>query len=65
MDMKEIKRWPNIITAAKELGINKSSISMSCRGKQKQTKGFKWVYERQDLEGEIWKKIRATRHTSL
>ncbi len=55
MDMEEIKRWPNIITAAKELRIHKSNISQACKGSYKQVGGFKWVYERQDLDGEIWK----------
>jgi len=54
LDMKEIKRWPNIVTAAKELGI--CSIGQTWKGKQKQAGGFKWAYERQNLDGEIWKK---------
>ena len=54
-DMEEIKRWPNIATAAKELGIHGSLISRVCRGKLNQARGFKWVYERQDLDGEIWR----------
>ncbi len=55
MDMEEIKRWPNIITAAKELGIHNGSIGMVCRGRKNHAGGYKWVYERQDLEGEVWK----------
>ena len=55
MDMEEIKRWPNIITAKKKLGITNNDISLACKGKINQVKGFKWVYERQDLDGEIWK----------
>ena len=55
MDMEEIKRWPNIITASKELGIHKSSIAMACRGSRDRAKRYKWAYERQDLDGEIWK----------
>ena len=55
MNMKEIKRWPTIITAAKELGMNSSSITKACKGKLNQTEGFKWGYERRDLDGEIWK----------
>ena len=55
MEMKEIKRWSNIAAAAKELKISQSGISQACRGKQKRSRGFKWVYERQDLDGEIWR----------
>ena len=55
MDMKEIKRWINITTAAKGLGIHKGSIGQTCQEKRGHAGGFKWVYERQDLDGEIWK----------
>nr|QBK85552.1 MAG: HNH endonuclease [Marseillevirus LCMAC101] len=58
MDMKEIKTWPNIITAAKELKINKTNIGMACRGSRKRAGRFKWAYERQDLDGEIWKEYK-------
>ncbi len=54
MDMDEIKRWPNIITASKELGISTTSIGNACR-RYDHARGFKWVYERQELDGEIWK----------
>ena len=55
MDMEEIKRWPNIITAAKELGIDNSDIGKVCRGKLSRVGGYKWAYERQHLDGEIWR----------
>ena len=55
MDMEEIKKWPNIITAAKELKINNGRIGTACKGKRDQTGVFKWAYERQDLDGEIWR----------
>ena len=55
MDMEEIKTWPNIITAERKLGIASSSISSVCKGKLKSAGGFKWVYKRQNLEGEIWR----------
>jgi len=57
MGMEEIKRWPSILVASKDLGINKGNIGMACRGscKYKHAGGFKWAYERQDLDGEIWK----------
>ena len=55
IDMGEIKRWPNIMTAAKELGMCNVSIGKACKGKLKTSGGFKWAYERQDLDGEIWK----------
>ena len=55
VDMEEIKTWPNITTAAKELGICRSSISGVCRGDRNRVGGFKFVYQRQDLDGEIWK----------
>ncbi len=66
MDMEEIKRWPNIITASKELGINRSSISTVCsthvvgakRGKIYQAGGYRWTYERQDLDEEVWKEYK-------
>ena len=53
--MKKIKRWPNITTAAKELKISRSSIGKACRGERNHVGGFKWAYERQNLDGEIWK----------
>ena len=55
MDMEEIKTWPNITDAAKELGISRCNISGVCRGDRKRTGGFKFAYQRQDLDGEIWK----------
>nr|QBK85735.1 MAG: HNH endonuclease [Marseillevirus LCMAC101] len=58
MGMEEIKRWLNNITAAKELGISSSNISKVCRGLRKQVGGFKWSYERQNLDGEIWKEYK-------
>ncbi len=54
-DMKEIKTWPSIITAANKLGIDPSGITKACKGKLNHTGGYKWGYERQDLDGEIWK----------
>ena len=60
MNMEEIKKWANIITAADELGINSSNIGQACRGKLNHAGKFKWSYERQNLDSEIWKK-----HNSL
>ena len=51
VDMKEIKTWLNITSAAKDLGINKSNICQSCKGTVNQAGGFKCVYERQNLDG--------------
>nr|QBK86182.1 MAG: HNH endonuclease [Marseillevirus LCMAC101] len=59
MDMVEIKKWSNIITAAKELGIARGIITQVCKGKYNQAGGFKWAYERQDLNGEIWKEHKS------
>ena len=53
MDMKEIKRWPSIVSAEKELGVCK--ICYACKGKYKHSGGYKWAYEKQTLDGEIWK----------
>nr|QBK85694.1 MAG: HNH endonuclease [Marseillevirus LCMAC101] len=58
MEMKKIKRWPNITTAADELKIHKSNITQACKGKLNQARGYKWAYERQDLDGEIWKEYK-------
>ena len=55
MKMKEIKRWSNITTASNDTGIHRSNIGKACKGKLKHTGGFKWSYERQNLDGEIWK----------
>ena len=41
MDMEEIKRWTNITTAAKELGIYKNGINNACSRKYKSAGGFK------------------------
>jgi hypothetical protein len=60
MDMKEIKRWVSITLAAKELGIHNGSIGMVCKGRKNHAGGYKWVYERQDLEGEIWKEYNSS-----
>ena len=59
MDMEEIKRWPSIITASRELGINNSHITQVCKGRLEKFGGFKWAYERQDLDGEIWKDYKS------
>lgn len=53
MDMKEIKRWPSIAVAEKELGVCK--ICYACQGKYKHVGGYKWAYEKQTLDEEIWK----------
>ncbi len=58
MSMEEMKTWTNIITAANELKIVRSNISLVCRGERNHAGGFKWVYERQDLDGEIWKEYK-------
>ena len=55
MEMEEVKRWFNMATAERKLGISKSSISEACKGKRRQAGGYKWAYERQDLDSEIWK----------
>ncbi len=55
MNMEEMRTWPDIITAANKLGIDQSSITKACRKKRNHAGGFKWAYERQDLEGEIWR----------
>ncbi len=55
MSGKEIKRWPTITEAARKLRINNSNIGEVCKGKYKQAGGFKWEFERQDLNGEIWR----------
>lgn len=39
-----IKVWKNAKQAAETLGLHRSSISMCCQGKQKQTGGFIWKY---------------------
>nr|QBK85750.1 MAG: HNH endonuclease [Marseillevirus LCMAC101] len=59
-DMKEIKTWPSIITAANKLGIDPSGITKACKGKLNHTGGYKWAYERQDLDGEIWKEYKLS-----
>ncbi len=59
MSMKEIKRWPNIAAAAKKLRIPGTNISMACKGSYSYAGGFKWAYERQDLDGEIWKECES------
>lgn len=38
------KTYPSIIECARELRLNKSSISNVCNGKQKQTKGYHFYY---------------------
>lgn len=55
MDMKEIKTWPNIITASNKLGIDPSGITKACKGKLNRVGGYKWTYERQDLDGRFGK----------
>ena len=59
IDMKEIKKWSNIATAERNLGISSTCISKVCKGKRKTAGGFKWTYERQDLDGEIWKEYES------
>ena len=38
------KTYPSVKQCAEELGLNKSSISNVCNGKQKQTKGYHFYY---------------------
>ncbi len=58
MDMEEIKIWKNITSAERKLGISHGSICRVCKGKLNSSGGYKWAYERQDLEGEIWKEYK-------
>lgn len=39
-----IKKWESIINASKELKINPSGISATCKGKRKSAGGYKWKY---------------------
>ncbi len=55
MDMEEIKTWTNITLAAKEFGIAGTNIGKVCRGLRNHAGWYKWAYERQNLDGEIWK----------
>lgn len=44
LDGNRIKIWPNIATAKRELGVNDTSVSFCCRGKQKTAGGYVWKY---------------------
>ncbi|MEW5569691.1 zinc-ribbon domain-containing protein [Rossellomorea marisflavi] len=41
-----IKKWDAIVDAAKEIGIHSTGIGMACKGKLRQSGGFKWMYEK-------------------
>lgn len=36
--------WPSITAAAEALNINKSGITMACKGQLRTSGGFKWTY---------------------
>lgn len=40
-----IKMWESITQASKELNIKRENISACCRGKQKTTCGYIWIYD--------------------
>lgn len=48
-----IKIWDSIKQASKELNIDNSAISKCCRGKLKQTGGFKWKYIGDEENGNL------------
>jgi len=40
----ELKTWPSMLYATKQLGIDRSTVSKCCRGMKKTCGGFKWKY---------------------
>ena len=50
LDRKFIKKWDAAMEVQRELGIKQGNISSCCRGRLKQTGGFRWMYY------EDWKK---------
>ena len=44
LDGNFLKVWDSFSEIKKELGFHHSTISDCCRGKQKQSKGYKWKY---------------------
>mgnify|MGYP001577795523 CR=1 FL=1 len=39
-----IRNWDGMADVQRELGITRSSIAKVCKGKARQTGGFKWKY---------------------
>ena len=48
-----IKIWDSMMDVERELGIDPSSISRCCRGKQKSAGGFIWKYLEEENENEV------------
>jgi len=44
-----IKEWTCSSEASEELGIDSSSITKCCKGKQITSKGYKWIYKEQNI----------------
>ena len=45
-----IKTWESIKKASKTLNIDSSAITKCCKGKLKQTGGFKWQYHDEGVD---------------
>lgn len=41
-----IREWISTSTAARETGLNVGNISLCCRGKYKQSGGYRWEYKK-------------------
>lgn len=44
LDRKFIKKWDAAMEVQRELGIKQGNISSCCRGRLKQTGGFRWMF---------------------
>ncbi|MBR2772630.1 MAG: HNH endonuclease [Bacteroidales bacterium] len=44
LDGQFIKKWDGAMEVQRELGIKSSNISACCRGRLKQTGGYRWMY---------------------
>ena len=47
LDGKYVKTFPSIKRAADSVGLDKSSVSLVCRGRLKQVGGYIWKYKQQ------------------
>ena len=45
LSMNFIKEWGSVKSASCNLGVNKTSISLCCLGRQKTAGGFVWKYK--------------------
>ena len=50
LDNKFIKRWASAKDASQQLNLHATAITACCKGKSYKTGGFRWKYEKKEVE---------------